>query len=270
LGNHKPHKQHKNLLPSITTSLFFLFTVTTMRQPSLSISLLTLFWVIVTVTKVHAWVVVPRPLSLSLSPRSQSHSQFTVTTALNAGGFGGGAAGAGAGGGSQAKTKAKVKVNTLKLKPKAQWDRFLNMKGAATRIRVAVAQTDDSGEQEQPNQDQQWMEVGHIKSKEDAYTALAVARQRALIVDHANRLYPLKISNKKPVLWAYWDEQESAWTTVDKTILDANDGSVPDNLEKIIGFEGKPDPNSGYYCVYNEGRLVNDNEAARPTSKKLK
>jgi hypothetical protein len=33
------------------------------------------------------------------------------------------------------------------------------------------------------------------------------------------------------------------WTVVDKSILESDD--VPDNVEKMIGFEGKPDPNSG-------------------------
>ena len=97
-------------------------------------------------------------------------------------------------------------------------------------------------------------------------------------------------------------EDDSSWTTVDKAILDDTD-DVPENLEKLIGFEGRPDPSSGkwssillvsvffveytntllqcinlthgyvgkgYYCVYNEGRLVNDSDDARPSSKKLK
>lgn len=189
--------------------------------------------------------------------RTRTTATSPFFTRLKASGFGGGTSKA-------SKASKKTKVN--KLKPKAQWDRFLDMKGAA-RIRVAVSSSATSSADESDV----WMEVGHVKSKDDAYTALAVARQRALIVDHANRLYPLKISPKKPVQWAYWSDDASAWTAVDKAILDnENDDSVPENLEKIIGFEGKPDPNSGYYCVYNEGRLVNDSETARPSSKKLK
>ena len=78
---------------------------------------------------------------------------------LQAGGFGGG-------GGATKKSK-----QTIKLKPKAQWDRFNALKGA-TRFRVAVSANGAD-----------WLEVGNVKSKDDAYTALAVARQRSLIVD---------------------------------------------------------------------------------------
>lgn len=30
--------------------------------------------------------------------------------------------------------------------------------------------------------------------------------------------------------------------------------AVPEHLEKMIGFEGRPDPSTGFYCVYEEGR----------------
>jgi hypothetical protein len=28
-----------------------------------------------------------------------------------------------------------------------------------------------------------------------------------------------------------------------------------EGIEKMIGFEGRPDPASGFYCVYDGGRL---------------
>lgn len=194
-----------------------------------------------------AWVVgVPTTIHHHLS-RNSINRRGVDLVVVRAGGFGGGGDG---------KKKAKKLV---KLKPKSQWDRFVGMKGAS-RIRVAVRTTNA--------EDSEWLQVGHIKSVDDAYTALAVARQRALIAEHAKRLFPLQVSIKDTVQWAYWKEDSDEWITVDKSVLDDED--VPDDLEKRIGFEGRPDPSSGYYCMYNEGRLVNDGEESRPSSKKLK
>ena len=48
------------------------------------------------------------------------------------------------------------------------------------------------------------------------------------------------------VEWGYAASDDSNdWTKVDKLVLE----NAPDGLEKVIGFEGKPDPNSGFYCV---------------------
>jgi hypothetical protein len=50
------------------------------------------------------------------------------------------------------------------------------------------------------------------------------------------------------------------WTVVDKSILESDD--VPENVEKMIGFEGKPDPNSGksyavlLYCLNTAKRCL--------------
>ena len=117
-----------------------------------------------------------------------------------------------------------------------------------------------------------WLEVGRIKSKGNAYTEIAVARQRAIIADHARRLFPLQVSAKDTVQWGYLKEdgdgqapsQEEGeeggdnnnssgeWVVVDKSVLtDAQKG-----IEKEIGFEGRPDPATGFYCHYSEGRLV--------------
>jgi hypothetical protein len=44
-------------------------------------------------------------------------------------------------------------------------------------------------------------------------------------------------------MWAFWDTD--TWTIVDKAILEEQSDSLPANLEKLIGFEGRPDPSSG-------------------------
>jgi hypothetical protein len=52
------------------------------------------------------------------------------------------------------------------------------------------------------------------------------------------------------------DDDDASWTLVDKkSILESDD--VPENVEKMIGFEGKPDPNSGkFLCVLLKTDIV--------------
>jgi hypothetical protein len=65
-------------------------------------------------------------------------------------------------------------------------------------------------------------------------------------------MFPLQVSPKKAVEWAYSDGEGSDWKVVDKSILDG--ASLPDGIEKMIGFQGTPDPNSGFYCLYDGGK----------------
>jgi len=85
---------------------------------------------------------------------------------------------------------------------------------------------------------------------------------------HARRLFPLQVSPKDTVEWAYWNDEMDDWKIVDKTVLEAS--KVPKSVEKMVGFEGRPDPASGFYCFYNEGKLVNEANKMRPSSKKVK
>jgi len=88
-------------------------------------------------------------------------------------------------------------------------------------------------------------------------------------VQHAKRLFPLQVSPKEKIEWAYWDAEGDDWVIADKNVLQEEE--LPDGFEKIIGFEGRPDPASGYYCVYNEGKLVSEgDEPLTRSSKKLK
>jgi hypothetical protein len=36
---------------------------------------------------------------------------------------------------------------------------------------------------------------------------------------------------------------------VDKSVADTKSDDLPDDIDKLIGFEGQPDPATGYYCV---------------------
>ena len=69
---------------------------------------------------------------------------------------------------------------------------------------------------------------------------------------HANRLYPVQVSSKAQVEWGFYSNDDDTWVTVDKSILDVAD----DGVEKKIGFEGTPYPNTGFYCVRMDECIV--------------
>ena len=58
---------------------------------------------------------------------------------------------------------------------------------------------------------------------------------------------------KKTLEWGYFDAENEEWTVVDKSILD--EITLPEGIDKMIGFEGKPDPATGFYCIYDGGKL---------------
>eukprot|EP00565_Helicotheca_tamesis_P006422 CAMPEP_0185730062 /NCGR_PEP_ID=MMETSP1171-20130828/8314_1 /TAXON_ID=374046 /ORGANISM="Helicotheca tamensis, Strain CCMP826" /LENGTH=238 /DNA_ID=CAMNT_0028399045 /DNA_START=111 /DNA_END=827 /DNA_ORIENTATION=+ len=191
------------------------------------------------------------------------HSSFTTTTTsstLFLAGFGGGGGGA-----KNKKKKGKSKSSSgaaPPLKPKAQWDRYYDLKKyTVVPVAVRVIGGDDDGE---------WLEVGRIKSENDEYTEIAVARQKALIAEHSKRLYPLQVLPKDRVEWAYYktsdadgDDDSGEWIPLDK---DAGK-DAPEGIEKKIGFEGKADPKTGFYCHYNAGRLVDREDEAMVKTK---
>ena len=77
--------------------------------------------------------------------------------------------------------------------------------------------------------------------------------QHFVNIQHAKRLYPLQLSSKKDLEWGYQtgDNENIEWKTVDKSCM----ANTVEGIEKLIGFEGRPDPASGFYCVYDGGRL---------------
>jgi hypothetical protein len=107
------------------------------------------------------------------SSRSRSSSALYL-----AGGFGGGGAAA------DKKKKGASTVSTA-LKPKQQWDRYSDLK-KEDKIRVATRIVGEEG----------WLDVGRIKSKDNLYTEIAVARQRALIAEVSRRQKSLGIVRK--------------------------------------------------------------------------
>ena len=96
------------------------------------------------------------PKILSSTPRSP-----LITTMKVSGGFGAG----------------KDKDITSKIKPKGQWDRYTSMDNkTAPPVRVAVRILNEAV-------DEEWIEVGYVKSQDNLFTEAAVARQRALIAE---------------------------------------------------------------------------------------
>ena len=68
----------------------------------------------------------------------------------------------------------------VKLKPKQQWDRYTALKKEASVV-VGVKIVTSTAERNGPNED--WLVVGAVKSDAAIPTDVAVARQRALLVE---------------------------------------------------------------------------------------
>ena len=62
------------------------------------------------------------------------------------------------------------------------------------------------------------------------------------------------MSAKDKIEWGFWegDDDDGSWKVVDKV------EGAPEGIEKLIGFEGRPDPSTGFYCVYDSGRLQDE------------
>lgn len=129
-----------------------------------------------------------------------------------------------------------------------------------TRVPVGVRIADDG--------DGEWFRVGHVKSVGGEYTAYAVLRQRALLAEHAKRLFPVKMKANAKLEWGYFEygeDNNEDGSSVEWTVLDTKEFdslASPKNAEKEIGFEGYCDKASGYYCNYHEGKLVGESVEA--------
>ncbi|KAK1738669.1 hypothetical protein QTG54_010699 [Skeletonema marinoi] len=197
---------------------------------------------------VTSFVVPTTPLTTHVTSSSPTSSASTFgqtsLSQLSMAGFGGG------GGGGSKKNKKAVKT-LPKLKAKTQWDRYADLKQCK---KVIVGVKIVGGEEEEAD----WLEVGKVRSDNDEHTLVAIANQRALIADHAKRLYPVKVPANSVLEWGYFleGEEEGSWVTVDK----ASGADAPKGIEKKFGFEGISDKASGFYCYYSEGRVVERGE----------
>jgi hypothetical protein len=146
------------------------------------------------------------------------------------------------------------KKKDVKLKPRQQWDRYADLKPSeSVRVAVRIIDIDIDSSEQQQQQQQQWLQVGAVKSKDNAYTEAAVIRHRVLIAEHARRIFPLQISAKDKLEWAYssdtaataQEEGQAEWVVAGKV------ENVPDDIDKLIGFEGLADP-TGFYARSTE------------------
>lgn len=146
---------------------------------------------------------------------------------------------AGFGGGGGGASKKGGKKDNTKLKPKAQWDRYKDLKDEEA-VRVAVRCVN--------SKKRQWYQIGAIKSQKNAYTEAAVLRHKVLIAEHARRMFPVQISSPKDRLeWAYCSStatQDDDWVILDSDAVVFE----PEGIEKQSGFEGLADP-TGLYAI---------------------
>jgi len=112
----------------------------------------------------------PTMISKPPTRAGSSASASSSSSVLFAGGFGGGGASAN----NNKVDKKKASSKQIKLKPKQKWDRYIALKGT-TKIPVGVRMKEDETEE--------WIKVGYVRSKEDEYTEISVATQRALIAE---------------------------------------------------------------------------------------
>ena len=182
--------------------------------------------------------------AFTISP-SRFTQQQSSSTSLSMAGFGGGSGGA-----AKNKKKGGAGAKLPKLKAKSQWDRY-NGDELKKKISIKVG-VRIKGEEE-------WLEVGRVRSENDENTEVAVARQRALMAEHSKRLYPVKVPANSILEWGQYvanGEEDGEWKTVEKSAGD----DAPKGIEKQIGFEGISDPNTGYYCYYHEGKLIENQQ----------
>jgi len=213
--------------------------------------------------------------------RAPGNSKYlsSSSSVLYAGFGGGGGEGSNNNNNNNKKNKKKKinKTDTNKMKPKVQWDRYLEFK-YEPKIAVAVQIITDADADVDADAtgggSGEWLNVGCVKSKDSKYTSQAVFRQRGIIAEHAKRLHPIQLAtNGKQQVnlrWAYYDfekkdeeendtEEEGQWMIVDKsTISDGTTAADVVGLEKLIGFMGRPDPVTGFYCQYEGGRITSN------------
>ncbi|KAJ1628984.1 hypothetical protein T492DRAFT_1013964 [Pavlovales sp. CCMP2436] len=168
------------------------------------------------------------------APRSSLISRARPLTAVSAG-FGKST-------GSEAKT-AKGKLNAKK-----QWDRFVDLsKDGGGTAEVAVRKDAES----------EWKPIGRVCAVAELPVVAAAARQRSLIEEHGKRVHLALLAQvgKAPLQVGIRVTAEASFELVGK---EDNTASA----DSQIGFEGLPDPKTGYYCMYTDGRLITSGSAS--------
>jgi len=238
----------------------------------------------------------PGATSVTTPPGNNKYlSSLSSSSSVLYAGFGVGGGEASNNNSKKKKKKKKInKTDTNKMKPKVQWDRYLEFKyepKIAVAVQIITAADVAGGDGDGAGGGGEWLTVGCVKSKESKYTRQAVFRQRGIIAEHAKRLHPIQLAtNGKQQVnlrWAYYDvattdtdtdtdtttekneeeekendtAEEGQWMIVDKTSSSTSDTTEEEEgvaVEKVIGFMGRPDPVTGFYCQYEGGRITSN------------
>ncbi|KAG8466086.1 hypothetical protein KFE25_005656 [Diacronema lutheri] len=131
-----------------------------------------------------------------------------------------------------------------KLTAKKQWDRFADLVKKGAQVAEVAVRKDEEGA---------WRPVGRVCATADATPLGAVTRQRALVEEHGRRLHLALVAQtgKAPLQVGFRPAEGAEFELLAKK---APDAAPISDVE--IGFEGLPDPATGYYCSYKDGKLV--------------
>jgi hypothetical protein len=197
------------------------------------------------VASTHAFMIGP---GASIIQRRGLAITFTSTSSLQMAGFG-------------AAPKKDKKQKSSVLKPRQQWDRYVALK-TSEGIPVAVGVVDPTT----PTSDSQieWLQVGLVRSKDNAYTEEAVTRQRLIIGEHARRCYPHKILPKDTLGYSYLNKGDQL-VVVGKAGVWGEVEKMPAGIEKDCGFVGIPDK-TGFYAR-SSGAMDDNSVTKRVTTK---
>ncbi|GMI48561.1 hypothetical protein TrCOL_g522 [Triparma columacea] len=137
------------------------------------------------------------------------------------------------------------------LRPKNQWDRYIKLRNLYKKdptCGVSFSSVAISLPLSPPS----FLPVGTVGSTPGTPIGSAVGSQKRLIVEHAIRLHPGKItiSNSKDVIYGISSIGSTSYTTLSTSDMVKVE-------EKEVGFEGVCDPGTGFFCKYDGGKIVN-------------
>ncbi|GMI61108.1 hypothetical protein ScalyP_jg2087 [Parmales sp. scaly parma] len=142
------------------------------------------------------------------------------------------------------------------LKPKAMWDRYLSLTKVPLAGDVKVANVAVQFENK-------WFRTGSVCFQSACSLDYALMRSKRLVAEHARRLYPVEIpKDYEASLGVNFENLSKGETTVNweqfssQISKEVFEETISKDLDHCLGFEGVEDPKSGYYCLYDKGKLV--------------
>eukprot|EP00520_Triparma_pacifica_P010658 CAMPEP_0118654422 /NCGR_PEP_ID=MMETSP0785-20121206/12388_1 /TAXON_ID=91992 /ORGANISM="Bolidomonas pacifica, Strain CCMP 1866" /LENGTH=213 /DNA_ID=CAMNT_0006547095 /DNA_START=233 /DNA_END=874 /DNA_ORIENTATION=+ len=161
-----------------------------------------------------------------------------------------------AGFGSKPPNKSNV------LRPKGQWDRYLKFLTTHKKdttlgynFGTCVIRTPSS---------KKWIKVGYVAALPGVDVSDAVMVQKRIIFEHARRLQPGNFVNggKTDVEWGVLKGRGDGNREDQGGGEDYEEAEVITKFKKVdagvgeVGFEGMPDPATGFFCKYDKGKII--------------